>query len=78
MPHQSGDTSARRGPHAAQTKRRAPAMAGNGVFGARPIAAKAMGVDRKQTGFEHVTHVPADALGLKIGDCGRGGTGCKL
>jgi hypothetical protein len=34
-------------------------MAGNGVFGARPIAAKAMGVDRKQTGFEHVTHVPA-------------------
>lgn len=53
-------------------------MAGNGVFGARPIAAKAMGVDRKQTGFEHVTHVPADALGLKIGDCGRGGTGCKL
>jgi hypothetical protein len=25
----------------------------------RPIAAKAMGVDRRQTGLQHVTHAPA-------------------
>ena len=53
------DTSTRREPHAAHTKRRAPAMAGNAVSGARPIAAKAMGVDRRQTGLQHVTHTPA-------------------
>ena len=59
MPAQSGVTSTPLEPHAEQTKRRAPAMAGKGVSGAKPIAAKAMGVDRRQTGLQHVTHAPA-------------------
>ena len=46
-------------PHATQTKRRAPAMGGKGVSGARPIAAKPMGVDRRHIGLWHVAHAPA-------------------
>ena len=30
-----------------------------GVSGARPIAAKPMGVDRRHIGLRHVTHAPA-------------------
>ena len=44
-------------PLTSQTKRRAPAMAGKGVSGPRPIAAKLMGVDRRQIGLQHVTQV---------------------
>jgi hypothetical protein len=58
-PRESGDTSARRVTDAEQTKRRAAAMVGEGVSGARPIAAKARGVDRRQTGLQHITHAPA-------------------
>jgi hypothetical protein len=58
-PRESGDPSARRVTDAERTKRRAAAMAGEGVYGARPIAAKARGVDRRQTGLQHVTHAPA-------------------
>jgi hypothetical protein len=56
---QSGDTSTRPHPHATQTKRRAPAMAGKGVSGARPIAVKPMRVDRRHIGLRHLTHAPA-------------------
>jgi hypothetical protein len=34
-------------------------MAGAGVFGANPIAAKALSIDRRQTGLQHFTHAPA-------------------
>ena len=54
-----GDTSTRTDPHATQTKRRASAMPGKGVSGARLIAAKPMGVDRRHIGLRHVTHAPA-------------------
>lgn len=37
-------------PHAEQTKRHALAIEGNCVWGARPIASKLTGVDRRQTG----------------------------
>jgi hypothetical protein len=56
---QSGDTSKRLEPHAEQTKRFNLAMFGKGVSGARPIPAKAKGVDRRQIGLRHVTHAPA-------------------
>jgi hypothetical protein len=42
-------------------------MAGNGVSGASPIAAKAMGVDRsRQTGLQHVTPAPATPWGCRL------------
>ena len=56
---QSGDTSTRLEPQPEHTKRRAPAVAGKGVSGPSPIASKPMGVDRRQTGLQHVTHAPA-------------------
>jgi len=46
-------------PQAAQTKRRVLAIAGKDVSGARPIALKLTGVDRRQIGLRHVTHAPA-------------------
>jgi hypothetical protein len=54
-------------PRAAQTDRSAPAMVRKGASGARPIAAKAMGVDSSQTGLQHVTQ-RRPALRLEIGD----------
>lgn len=57
-PRQSRDTSTRGHPHAEQTNRRPVAMAGNGVSGARPIASKLTGADRRQAdkpGLQHVT-----------------------
>jgi len=45
-------------PQAAQTKRFTLAMFGKGVSGARPIALKLKGVERRQTGLRHVTHAP--------------------
>jgi len=45
-------------PQAEQTKRPIRAILGNGVSGARPIASKLMGVDRRQIGLQHVTHAP--------------------
>ncbi len=56
---QSGDTSTRMDAHAEQRKRGALAIAGNSASGVRPIAAKAMGVDRRQTGLQQGTHAPA-------------------
>jgi hypothetical protein len=58
-PRQSGDTSTRLDPHAEQTKRFNLAMFGNGVSGARPIASKFTGVERRHSGLPHVTHAPA-------------------
>jgi hypothetical protein len=34
-------------------------MAGNGVSGAKPIASKLTGVDRRQTGLQQVIQAPA-------------------
>jgi len=48
----------RREPQAAQTKRFTLAMFGKGVAGARPIALKLIGVERRQSGLLHVTQLP--------------------
>jgi hypothetical protein len=52
-------------------------MAGNGVSVATPIALKLTGVERRQTGLQHVTHAPATPwawrlaiVGGPIGDTG--------
>ncbi len=61
-PRQSGDTSTPLEPHLDQTMRRALAIAGNGFSGARPIASKLTGVERRQSGLQHVNQAPATSL----------------
>ncbi len=65
---QSGDTSASLDPQAEQTKRRAPAKAGNGVSGARQIAANGRQPQTKRIALRH--RCAGDALGLQICDLG--------
>jgi len=71
---QSGATSMRREPQAAQTKRFTLAMFGKGVSGARPIALKLKGIERRQTGLRHVTHAPATPSDCKCAIVGGFGT----